>query len=289
MPHSPDRAQDLIDALRGSEAAPDEGWVPHGAERTRRQLFTPPSGLRGARLGVKSSAVWGAALLVVLVLIVLGVRVAWAERAAQPEPVARHGGVSATGDITADHAAGSAPPARLAQTSTAGQTSVEAGAPSPTGAVVHVIGAIEKPGVVTVTDGARVSDVVEAAGGATDVAELNLMNLARVVMDGERIWVPVTGADPPPDIAAPAPSPASSPMAGQGSEVNSGPADLVDINTADEAGLQELPGVGPVTAAAIAQWRAEHGNFSTVDELLEVSGIGPRTIETLRPLIQIGP
>lgn len=244
-----------------------------------------PSGLRGARLTARASAVWGGAVLVLLVLVVFGVRVAWAERSAQPELVARADVASVTADTASGSSSGlSADPVAQA-TAPAAAGAEPAAVPAPD-ALVHVIGAVDEPGVVTVPAGSRVRDVVVAAGGATGKAELHRVNLARVVVDGERIWVPVLGDDPPEDLALPAaPSPEGTPDSGRGAA----PAGPVDINTADEAALQELPGVGPVTAAAIAEWRAQHGQFTTVEELLEVSGIGPRTLETLRPLVQVRP
>lgn len=283
MPPNPDRAQDLIDALRGSDGAErnhSEQRVRKGDERPEPRFLTMPSGLRGARVGVRPSAVWGAALLVVVVLIVVGVRVAWAERTAQPDAVVGTDRLSAT----AASATGMSQAEGGETVPASSGHGVQSATASSADLVVHVIGAVHEPGVVTVPTGARVRDVVEAAGGASDEAEVNRVNLARVVGDGERIWVPVIGADPPPDIGVSNTTPESG-----SSDPGSAMTGLVDINTADEVRLQELPGVGPVTAAAIAEWRAQHGRFSTVDELLEVSGIGPRTLDTLRPLVQIGP
>lgn len=153
---------------------------------------------------------------------------------------------------------------------------------------MHVIGAVREPGVVTITAGARVQDAVEAAGGLLDEADLARLNLARPAVDGERLWVPVPGEEPPPEL--PVPQPVATPGI-PGAEVTGG-ADaggLVDLNTADQAELETLPGVGPVTAERILQWRAEHGAFTTVEELVEVSGIGERTLEQLRPHVGLGP
>ncbi|MGB3684497.1 MAG: helix-hairpin-helix domain-containing protein [Ornithinimicrobium sp.] len=287
MPPRSDRAQDLIDSLRQAGASSAPGSAPgEGDDRAKPppRLFTLPAGLRGARLWVKPSAVRGAALVVLVVLIVLGVRVAWAERTTQPELVA-------PADVTA---ATAAPGTEQGSPAASAQSAVRPGGAVPgssgtaapeVSSVVHVIGAVSEPGVVTVAPGARVGDVVEAAGGATDQAELSRVNLARVVSDGERIWVPLIGADPPPDLAAP---PAATEPAGMG-EGASAASDHVDINAADESRLQDLPGIGPVTAAAMIEWRDQHGSFTTVEELLEVSGIGPRTLENLRPMVQVGP
>lgn len=287
MPPRSDRAQDLIDSLRraggASASSLPQGDGPDQAKPTPR-LFTLPAGLRDARLRVKPSAVWGAAVVVAVVLIVLGLRVAWAERSAQPEFVAPADGAVATDSSSSPLASPAAHAASAVTSNGAGVGSAPA-ATAGTGSVVHVIGAVSEPGVVTVAPGRRVSDVVEAAGGATDQAELSRVNLARVVADGERIWVPLIGADPPPDVATPAATTEPAGMA----EVTTGVSDQVDINTADESRLQDLPGIGPVTAAAIVQWRGQHGSFTTIDELLEVSGIGPRTLENVRLMVRVAP
>src|SRR5699024_7771205 len=131
--------------------------------------------------------------------------------------------------------------------------------------------------------GARVQDAVDAAGGLVDSADTSRLNLARTVHDGERIWVPTPGEEVPevPDPAGADPSGSSAdlpgPIGGEASDEQQ-----ININTADQAVLEELPGVGPVTAGAIVAWREENGGFSTPDELLEVSGIGEATLEKLR-------
>ncbi len=287
MPPRSDRAQNLIDSLRHAGAA-SASSLPRGDGqdhvRPTPHLFTLPAGLRDARLRVKPSAVWGAALVVVVVVIVLGLRVAWAERSAQPELVAPADGAVATDSFSTARAAPAAHAAGAVRPSGADVGSPPA-APEDSDSVVHVIGAVSEPGVVTVAPGRRVRDVVEAAGGATDQAELSRVNLARVVADGERIWVPLIGADPPPEVATPAETAEPAGM----TEVTTGTSDQVDINTADESRLQDLPGIGPVTAAAIVQWRGQHGSFTTIDELLEVSGIGPRTLENVRSRARVAP
>jgi competence protein ComEA len=144
--------------------------------------------------------------------------------------------------------------------------------------VVDVAGRIRRPGIVTLPLGSRVADALEAAGGVRSDVELSTLNLARVLVDGEQLLVGVEAATPPTTSATPpvaAPPPAGVPGA------------LVDLNTATEADLDTLPGIGPVTAQAILDWRAEHGGFTSVDELLEVSGIGEVTLEELRPLVTV--
>ena len=126
--------------------------------------------------------------------------------------------------------------------------------PAPSGAVVvSVAGKVRRPGLVRLPTGARVDDAVRAAGGAT--APVGLLNLARRVVDGEQVLV---GVGP------------------VGGTKGAGPAgsDMVDLNTATVADLDGLPGIGPVLAQRIIDWRSEHGRFASVDQLREVSGIG---------------
>lgn len=128
--------------------------------------------------------------------------------------------------------------------------------------VVHVSGAVRAPGVYTLDATARVIDAVDAAGGATGEAQVHLLNLAALIVDGQQIRVPVEG-----EVVVP-----STTVAGGGP---------VDLNQADVVGLQELPGVGPATAEAIIAHRDENGPFRSVDDLLDVPGIGPAKLAAL--------
>ncbi len=228
-------------------------------------------------------------MLLVVVLAVVGVRSAWAQRAAEPIPVS----TSSVSDQDPD-ALTNPEPVRQGGVAESAGPSVSPDEPQATVLMyVHVIGAVSEPGVVEVPSGSRVSDVVQSAGGATTSADLSRINLARLVLDGERIWVPVRGEEPPDEAAEPiapgvAATPDGSAGAGEGGAVAGAPV-AVDINTADSGVLQTLPGVGPVTAESILAWRTEHGGFSSVEELMEVSGIGPRTLEKLEPLVTVGP
>ena len=144
--------------------------------------------------------------------------------------------------------------------------------------VVHVAGAVRRPGLVRLSPGSRVADAVEAAGGTTRDAEPASVNLARPVVDGEQLVVLAKGEGP---VMAPAaPSGATGPGA-------SAPAAPVDLNVATQGDLEALPGVGPVLAQRILDWRAEHGRFSSVDELREISGIGEATFADLEPLVRV--
>jgi competence protein ComEA len=134
---------------------------------------------------------------------------------------------------------------------------------------VDVVGAVRRPGVYRVASGSRVADAVRRAGGATPKAQLDLVNLAALVADGEQVVVPRRGA-------------AVAVAAGGGSVTPSGP---VHLNSATIEQLDELPGVGPVTAQKIVDFRTAHGGFSSVDELDAVPGIGPARMTDLRELV----
>lgn len=166
----------------------------------------------------------------------------------------------------------------------AGQVGVAAGIPgggasgstAGTGApavVVHVVGQVVAPGVVELRAGSRVSDAVAAAGGAAPGADLAALNLARVVGDGEQIVVPAPG-----EVVGRANGEAS---AGGGKDP------LVDLNTADLAALDALPGIGPVLAQRVLDWRDRHRRFSDVAELGEVAGIGDTLLGRLRELVRV--
>lgn len=139
--------------------------------------------------------------------------------------------------------------------------------------VVHVTGQVSASGVVRLPEGARVVDAVAAAGGATPAAALQSLNLAAVLSDGQQVHVPAFG-----EAVAP------TTLVG-GSEPSGFP---VDLNVADAGALDTLPGVGPATAAAIVRWRDENGPFASIDELLDVPGLGPAKVEALRGLVIVG-
>ncbi|MYM20521.1 ComEA family DNA-binding protein [Brevibacterium sp. 5221] len=160
-------------------------------------------------------------------------------------------------------------------------------------ASVHVVGAVRRPGVVRLPTGSRVADAITAAGGAQPAADEARVNLARRVVDGEQIVVPKKGEA----LAQSAPAATAPGGSGEGTGGNSGGGSggsgggsagaPVNINTADETGLDALPGVGPATAQAIIGYREEHGAFASVDALTDVPGIGDATLEKLRPLVTV--
>jgi competence protein ComEA len=170
--------------------------------------------------------------------------------------------------------------ARSAATARAGESGAGSGAPAvrvesrpPGVALVHVAGAVERPGVYRLRDGERIQDAVRRAGGARRGADLNGINLAAKVADGQQVVVPRRGA-------AGAPAGASSGSAGA-------PAQPVSLNTATAEQLDTLDGVGPATAQKILDWRSQHGGFRSIDDLGEVPGIGPKKLAALRTKVQL--
>lgn len=141
--------------------------------------------------------------------------------------------------------------------------------------VVDVTGKVRRRGIVTLPLGSRVVDALEAAGGPRRGVDLTTLNLARVLADGEQI---VVGVPPPGGVAAPA---ASAAPGGTPSPP------LINLNTASQVDLEALPGVGPVTAASIVTWRTENGPFTSVEELLEVPGIGDARLADIAPFVTL--
>jgi competence protein ComEA len=221
---------------------------------------------RGLQQGLQQGHV-GVLALVLAVAVLLG-GWAWLRASGEAPSAAAAPVVTATGRASASSGApGAAAPTGSPELLTS---------PSPTPAsdeaevVVHVAGRVRRPGIVVLPTGSRVVDAVRHAGGfAPGVGPRSAaLNLARVLVDGEQIVVGGAGQSAPGG-----PAPAAGPTAGATTEP------MVSLNTADQPALESLPGVGPVTAAAILQWRSEHGPFTAVGQLLEVSGIGEATLK----------
>jgi competence protein ComEA len=171
---------------------------------------------------------------------------------------------------------------RLAQAGAASEsepvaTTLEPASSSPVRSVlvVHVVGEVRRPGLYRLREGSRIADAVHRAGGALRAADLSAVNLAAPLVDGMQVAVPARVA------LGPAPS-ASAGATGTGGAAI---APLVSLSSATLDQLDELPGVGPVTAQKIVDYRTEHGPFASVDDLDAVPGIGPTRIEQLRELV----
>jgi competence protein ComEA len=203
---------------------------------------------------------------VLAVVLATGIAIAaWWVLSGRPEqqavPTVSFGSAS-TGPQTPTASTPTAPAPTLSGTSPRGEE-----------VIVDVAGKVRHPGIVTLPSGSRVVDALEAAGGPRPGVDLTPLNLARVLVDGEQLLVGLTPAVAPtiPGSTATAPSTTG----------------LVNLNTADQTTLETLPGVGPVTAQAILDWRADNGAFTSVDELLEVDGIGEVTLGELRDLVTV--
>lgn len=151
------------------------------------------------------------------------------------------------------------------------QVAVSAAAPAPASVYVHVFGAVVRPGLYRLDDGARVVDVIASAGGLAPDADESAVNLARRVSDGEQLRVPVIGEALATGETAPG-------VASDG---------RVNLNTADVSALDTLPRVGPAIAERIIQWREDNGPFTSVDDLLSVPGIGDKMLASLRDLVTV--
>jgi competence protein ComEA len=208
-----------------------------------------------------------AGLIVVIVACVAGAAVWYLRSLPKPITVAEVPG-AAVPAVPAGSPVAADPAAPLAS-----------GVPAPSAAggsvFVDVTGHVRRPGVYEFPAGSRVIDAIDEAGGPRENAVLSMLNLAAVLTDGQQIVVPG-----PRDAV---PSAAVGGVPGTSAAAPGAPGALININTADATALEALPGVGEVTAAAIVQHRTENGPFATVDQLEDVSGIGPATLEEIRP------
>ncbi|MGW8528266.1 MULTISPECIES: helix-hairpin-helix domain-containing protein [Nocardiopsidaceae] len=254
---------------RGSR--PPSGYTefvpePPGAFLERLARRWPPHATLSRRSVLALVAVGALAVTAVLVLHDRPATVRAPEMVAQAAsapaesgPAGDPAGDPAGGDAGGDEPSGAVPPDGPAQAGTDADL------------VVHVGGEVADPGLYTLPSGSRVADAVEEAGGALPDADLDLLNLARALVDGEQVLVGV----PQPPVAAGAGT------AGGGAAA--GTEALVDVNRADSALLETLPGVGPVIARNIIEHREANGPFSSVDELLDVDRIGEKVLADLAP------
>ncbi len=265
LSRSLDDVVDEVDDVDSAELGLSDRTVGLGRHASR------PAVQVGARWALSAHQVAVIALAVVAMLALTGW---WVLRSVpHPQPV----------QLSTDRTLPSTGPTAPAGASAVGAPTVAPsldGAPAstPTGlVVVDVAGKVRRPGIVELPAGARVVDALDAAGGARAGVDIRSLNLARLLVDGEQI---VVGFD--------VPSMGGVPASGSASTLSGGDAvQPVDLNTATAEQLDTLPGVGPVTAQAILTWRDENGAFTSVDELLEVSGIGDATLADIAPFVYV--
>ncbi|WP_245857972.1 ComEA family DNA-binding protein [Mumia flava] len=245
-------------AARAASYAHDRAGA--GAGRSERRGSAVAS-LLGAGVEVRHL------VAVAIVLAVLAGGIGMWVASARPQEVPPSDSYAVLDDHAVD---GPSSPAASAA-AVAGTAPAAGGAADAATVVVDVTGKVRRPQVVSLPTGSRVMDAVEAAGGARRGADLSSLNLARVLVDGEQVVVGLEA------VAAPV---------GGASGAGTAPAP-VNLNTATAEDLDTLPGVGPVTAQAILDWRSENGSFSSVEQLLDVSGIGEATLDELRDLVTV--
>lgn len=221
-----------------------------------------PAGVRRGRLGLQPSHA-----LIIILVVLLGVA-ATALLAGLGRPKVSAVQPAATATVLAT----GTPVAEPEPAGDGGAPAAESGAAAgESTVVVHVVGKVASPGIVELPAGSRVVDALEAVGGPDDGVDLSTLNLARVVGDGEQVFV---GVDPPPQAVPPA-------------EPGDGTPTRVNLNTATADQLETLPGIGPTLAGRILEWRERNGRFTAPEELLEVSGIGPATFEAMADLVTL--
>lgn len=293
---APDRSwhgADLADPLSSTGAEPPPSPLPPPrppfglGERVRARLAEAE--LSPGRV---AGAVAGVAAVVVVAL--------WLLRAPPPPIEDRLPMAPGVASATTVRAAGSEPgpdeaspsselPGSPGSATPGSATPGSAPGEGPSELVVHAAGAVARPGLYRLPPGSRTADVVDAAGGLALDADIDRLNLAALLADGARVWVPRRGeATPPPAVngdGGAAPSGAGgAPAPGGGTVPSNQP---VDLNTATLDQLDTLPGVGPATAQAIVDHRTEHGPFQSVDDLLEVRGIGEAKLADLRDRVRV--
>lgn len=234
------------------------------------------SRLQRALTWLEATPAEAAGLLLLLAGAVLATGLLVWQAGQRPEPSPPPGTGSAADPFPTDPADVGGPDDAVADVAAAPHAHHDT-APGPI--VVHVTGAVARPGVVTLTAGDRVTDAIAAAGGATGDARLELVNLARALQDGEHVHLPRDGEEPPTGADGGV-------MAGPGT-TGPGSGGLIDLNHATAEQLQRLPGIGPSKAAAILRHRDEHGPFAVPGDLRDVPGIGEATFQRLADLVTV--
>ncbi|WP_291049260.1 ComEA family DNA-binding protein [Herbiconiux sp.] len=232
----------------------------------------------------------GAAIVLVVVALVCSVLITALSPVGATTVVTGGGVAGATpaSNPSSNPSSSISPPASASRaTDAAPDAGGTAGGPEAAGAVilVHLLGAVAHPGVYELAEGSRVVDAVGLAGGFTETAEQASVNLARPLADGEQVRVLAVGETVPAGSAGPGGAGAAAVGGGgAGAPAVTAP---IDLNAATELDLDALPRIGPAMAARIVGWRTENGRFASVDDLLQVTGIGEKTLEGLRDLVTV--
>ena len=237
---------------------------------------------RPRRLAIapRAAIIAGSALLILALALALRAVLVSAGAGSHAAPAAAAGASAPMRPPPAGTAA--SPGMKPAMVPTTGSAAGPGGLSTTSGSVVvHVTGAVSRPGVVTLPPGSRVTDAINAVGGASAEADTQQLNLARVLTDGEQIRVPRIGEVLP--DPAPQPGGAATPSVGTApGKTNGGASGTININTASASELEKLPGIGPALAQRIVEYRDSHGPFTSVDSLTDVPGIGKAKLEGLR-------
>jgi len=186
-------------------------------------------------------------------------------------------------DVIYDPVPAVAVPAAYSDTESDTEPDIQQQPEAPRTIIVHIVGEVQNPGVFTLPYGSRVNHLLEIAGGGTVYADLSRINLAAELRDASQIRIPAFGDETEDLIIYDEPAP---PAAAQTPGITA--SGLVNVNTASLTELQVLPRIGPAMAQRIVDFREAHGNFASVDELINVSGIGDPTLDGLRHLVTVG-
>lgn len=166
----------------------------------------------------------------------------------------------------------------------AGQPITLQPAPTKVPVAVHIVGAVPRPGLYEFAEGARVQDAIDAAGGLLTSASVDSINLAALLIDGQQLVIPYKDGETPTEESSDLELPGSDESETTDS---SGETELININTATLEELDSLPGIGPTTAQRIIDYRTENGPFTAIEEIMDVSGVGPSTFDEIKNLITV--